>query len=217
MGAADDVTRTNDSSGDDFLTYLTGGGKMIQPLVLVDSDGNELKGQAAMASSLPTVIASDQTDVPVATPGKGFEMTPTLDTGAYAVGDVLFATVTLTDAVRANGGTAALHSISVLDKGKVSGDFDLILLASNVNVGAANAALSMSDAEAVDVLHYIQIVGDDYIDIGDQTYVPLPNVGMGMMADSAVDNLYLAGVSQGTETYAADGLVIRLYFMQDHG
>lgn len=57
------VTREDDGSGDQILTYLAATGEEIQGLVIVNSDAVELIGQKAMAASLPVVMASDQADI----------------------------------------------------------------------------------------------------------------------------------------------------------
>ena len=62
------------------------------------------------------------------------EVTLTLDTGAYADGDVMAATQEVANAVRQKGGRAVLQSVVVLDKDDQGKDFDLLILRTNVSI-----------------------------------------------------------------------------------
>lgn len=64
------VTRTDDGSGDQILTYEATTGEEVQGIVLTDSEAVELKGQATMAASLPVVMASDQNDLKITMDGE---------------------------------------------------------------------------------------------------------------------------------------------------
>ena len=74
MGSSSYVTREDDGSGDKILTWLTGASEEIQGMVLTDSDGNELKGQATMAASIPVVMASNQTDIKITLDGEDVDV-----------------------------------------------------------------------------------------------------------------------------------------------
>ena len=64
------------------------------------------------------------------------EVTLTLDTGAYADGDVLAQTQTISG-VYLNGGYNILQSIALLDQSDQAGALDLVFFRSNQALGAA--------------------------------------------------------------------------------
>jgi hypothetical protein len=74
MGTKSYVTREDDGSGDQILTWQAGTGEEIQGVVLTDSDAGELKGQKVMASSVPVVMASDQSDIPITLDGEDVDV-----------------------------------------------------------------------------------------------------------------------------------------------
>ncbi len=181
------------------------------------------------ATSLPTAVASgDRVDayfdengrlhiVADSSESRGdvLDLAPPLDAGvAYASGDVLFIPVLFGHIARANGLAAALHSVLVVDVDGNAGALDLFFLRTVQNVGAINDALALSDAEAVELLGWIEIVAADYKDHGDQKAVfKTPqstgwNVGLLEPAVASQD-IYVFGVSRDTKTYTASALKLK--------
>lgn len=143
------------------------------------------------------------------------DVTPTLDTSAYASGDVLFVSTVCTSLMRVNDGLALLKSVQVIDKGDQGAAFDLYFFSSNVTTGAVNGAPSISDADLATCLGYVSIATGDYKDLGGARIATKNVLDMMLKAASGTKNIYIAGVNgSGTPTYAASDLVIRLGVIQ---
>lgn len=137
---------------------------------------------------------------------------PTLDTNAYASGDLLFDSAEVANAVRANGGYAILQSVTVLDKADQGVAFTLLIADAATDFGAANSAPDPDDTEAATVLGWIPIAAADYVDLGASKVACVRNLGLTLKAGAATTSLYIAGINgTGTPTYGAAGdLVIKL-------
>lgn len=143
------------------------------------------------------------------------DVTPTLDTAAYASGDVLFASTVCTNLLRVNDGLGLLKSVQVIDKDDQGAAFDLYFFSSNVTTGAFNAAPTISDADLATCLGYVSIATGDYKDLGGARIATKNVLDMILKAASGTKNIYIAAVNgSGTPTFTASGLVIRLGVIQ---
>jgi hypothetical protein len=141
-------------------------------------------------------------------------VTPTLDTNAYADGDVLFNPVEIANAVRNNGDSCILQSVHVLDKADQGVAFELVFLKAATNLGTINAAISITAANAEDIIgHYA--FSNSYIDLINSQILTDNGIGLMLEAGAATTSLYVAGISKGTGTYAADSLKITLGFLRN--
>jgi hypothetical protein len=216
---ADDVTLPG--TGTIIKTIEKTGAEHVQ-LVALDmgpttTSSPVVAGQAAMAASFPVVIASNQSalDVTVNAPDIVVTMTPTLDTSAYAAGDLLFNSTTIPNAVRANGGTAILQSMTLLDKGDQGAAMTLIFANAATDFGTFNSAPNPDDAESETVIGVVRVAEADYIDLGSNRVATLGNLGLLLKAGAATTSLYVAGVnSTGTPTYSASDLVFQFGFLR---
>lgn len=139
-----------------------------------------------------------------------------LDTAAYASGDVLAETQELPGALRVANGTGILQSLIITDKDDQGAAFDLYILAENVSMGTENSAPSISDANAVNILAIIQIGTGDYKDLGGVKVACLTNLGIPIKSATDTTSLYVAAVNgTGTPTYTVAGLVLRLGILRD--
>lgn len=184
-------------------------------------------GQGAMAASLPVAIASNQSAVAV-TPGATevhlgevggntaiIEVTLSLDTNIYASGDVLADTQEAATAVRVAAGKAILQSIVVVDKDDQGQAMDIVILETNVTLGVENAAVSISDANAVEICGIFNVSSGDYVDMGGVQVATLTNIGAVVQAGTASTSLYVGAISRGTGTYSASGVIVRLGLLRD--
>lgn len=148
----------------------------------------------------------------VATPGDVLTFTPTLDTSIYADGDTLFDTTALASMFRVNGGRALVQSVSVIDADDQGVAFDLFFLATNVAFGTANAAPSISDANALasNLRRVCRIDTADYIDVGGAKIASKDGIGAMIEAAAGVTGGYLTAVTRGAPTYTASGLQLRI-------
>lgn len=74
-------------------------------------------------------------------------VTPTLDTNAYAQGDVLFTATEIPNAVLGNGGCSILVAMYVLDLSDNSDDVVMVFTEGNTALGTINATANISDAD----------------------------------------------------------------------
>lgn len=160
--------------------------------------------------------ASSSNPVPITTRAKYVDVTLSLDTSAYADGDVLADTQEVTGALTANDGTGVIQSIQVLDENDQGVAMDLIFLDANVSLGTENSAPSITDANSRNILGRVQILAADYIDLGGAKMATVTGVGLGIKAGSGVDDIWVAAITRGgTPTYTASGVRLRIYIVGD--
>lgn len=141
-------------------------------------------------------------------------ITPTLDTNAYADGDVLFAPTEVKEAAQAAGGVTMLQSVTAIDASDQGAAFDLLFFnGASVSLGSLNAACSISDADALFHMGRVQILSSDYYDLGGCRVAGLNAIGRIMLPLPTSRSLYVAGISRGTGTYAASALTLRFGFV----
>ena len=142
------------------------------------------------------------------------EVVLTLDTDAYASGDVLADTQEIPDAFFRYG-TTILQSITVLDNDDQAGAFDLVFLRSNTSIGTENIALNIADGDADEILTVVEISASDYIDLANSQIAMknVSDVGLAIVMqpiNNTDTSLYVAAISRDTKTYSANGLKIKI-------
>lgn len=168
------------------------------------------------AAPLPvTSLATENVIGQVGAPGDLIDVTLTLDTLAYADGDVMADTQTITNAVRVNGGRAVLQSVNVIDEDDVGQTFDIVFLDTNNSLGTENAAPSISDANARTILGRVRIDTGDYIDLGGVRIATKTGIGLVLEATGATRDLYVGTIIRGAGTYSASGVRLRLGLLWD--
>lgn len=186
-------------------------------------------GQKAMAASMAVTIASDQSAITVSSSAAASElhlgevggntavvaMTFVLDTSIYASGDVLAATAVLTSALRKNDGTGILQSITLNDKDDQGIALYVVILDANNSIGAANAVVSISDANADSVLAIIPVEAADWIDLGGCRVAHIRNLGIPIKATSGAATIYVALITRGTPTHSVSGITGRFGILRD--
>ena len=144
-----------------------------------------------------------------------FEVTLSLDTNAYASGDVLADTQAMTACMRVNQGTAVIHSITLLDEDDQAQALDLLFLRTDVTIGTENSAVSVSDANAREIMGVVEVAAADYVDLVGSQIVTKTNVGIVVDAAAGADDLYVAAISRGTGTYTASGIRLMVGLLRD--
>ena len=138
-------------------------------------------------------------------------VTPTLDTAIYASGDSLHTTVmSFASAVRISGGSGRVRKLVVVDKAAQSAAGELWLFSATVTPAAANAAHSISDADAALCVGVIPF-GTYYASALNSVSVASPDLPI----TCAATTLFGIAVTRGTPTYAADSLVLTLLIDPD--
>lgn len=189
----------------------------------VDIVSSALPSGAATAANQATIITHvDGIETLLAAPitvrsySPVFDVTLSTDTSAYASGDVLADSQVLTNIMRANDSTGVLQSVTMLDKADQKVAMTLYFLSSNVAMGTENAAPSISDANSLFILGYVDIAASDWKDLGGTAVASIKGIGLGLAPASGTRNVYIAAVNgTGTPTFAADSLVARLTVLQD--
>jgi len=155
------------------------------------------------------------------------DVTITPDTSAYAVGDLMWKTIEIPDAVSIEGGTCIIQSVSCIGTstdGDETGAFDIIVTSdSHSHVNADPAIMSANDAMSACVSTISDIDGTlgiisitNMTDIGTKCMIGgKGNIGLVGKAESGSTSLYCWGISQGTDTWASPSLVLRFGIVKD--
>lgn len=133
-------------------------------------------------------------------------ITFSLDTNAYADGDVLAATQVLSACLRVNDGTGTIQDIMINDKDDQGEAFDVVIFNANSSLGTENAAVSISDADADTIQGIFSVFTTDYHDLGGCKVANVRNIGIAVKGASGTDDLYIGLVSRGDGTYSASGI-----------
>lgn len=145
------------------------------------------------------------------------DVTLSLDTAIYGSGDVLADTQIIANAMRVNNGTGVLQSITLIDQDDQKAALSIFLLSANVTMGVENAAPSISDTNALELLGPpIAFATNDYIDLGGVSMAGKDGIGKVVKPATGTRDLFVAVVNgTGTPTYSAAGIKLRLGFLQD--
>lgn len=142
-------------------------------------------------------------------------LTMSLDTNAYANGDVIAATQELPNAVKVIDGWGTIESLTVIDNDDQGQVFDVWVMDANVAMGTENSAPNISDADAVSILGRIPVAAADYIDLGGSKVASIRNIGLPIKPVDGGTSIYVAIVNgTGTPTYTAAGLKLRFGIVQ---
>jgi hypothetical protein len=145
-------------------------------------------------------------------PGIVVDVTPVCDTSAYTANDVLFPTTEVPNAVRVSGGKAILDSICLLDEDyQTAAVINLFFLRSNVALGTANAAISITDANARELQGWVQLLAADFADLTASRLACKRGVGL-IVQPTTGTSIWVAGQCAGTPTQTASGIKLRLGF-----
>lgn len=151
----------------------------------------------------------------VGTPAILVDVTPVCDTSIYAAGDTVFDKTVVTGALRINDGFGVLESLQVIDKDDQGAALDIYFFSSNITTfGTANAAPSISDADAATLLGIVSVATGDYKDLGGVKVASVKAINAILKAASGAKTIYVAATTSGTPTYTASGLVLRVGILQ---
>lgn len=144
------------------------------------------------------------------------EVILTLDTNIYATGDVLAATQDVGEVFRKNGGAGVIQSVAVIDLDDQAQAIDLIFLDLEGAIGTENAAVSIADNVADNILGIVSVAAADYVDMVNSQVATAVNVGIAVKAQSSSKHLYVAAVCRsGTPTHSAAGIVLKVGIVLD--
>lgn len=165
--------------------------------------------------SLPALPAGENHIGEVGLADDTITITCTLDTSAYASGDVLFDTQEIAGAVRVNGDTCILQSVHIIDIDDQGIELDLIFFNANTSLGTENSAPDIDDTEVLTTLGKVNVSGGDYIDLGANRIATVTGIGLVLEVGGATTSLYVAGITRGTPTHTANGVRIVFGFLRN--
>mgnify|MGYP001566570762 CR=1 FL=1 len=168
----------------------------------------------AAGSSSPVTVLNP---LPTGDVLQWIQVTPTLDTSAYASGDLLCDVTTITAAALGTGGAAELVSVILCDQDDQKVAMDLYISNLSTTWGTFNAAPTLADAGGLGIQAIIPIASGDWKDLGGVAVAqPRLAQSIGIVCEtSGSANLYMTLVNgAGTPTFTASGLKISFGFRQ---
>lgn len=144
-----------------------------------------------------------------------YDVTLSLNTSAYATGDLLADVQEMATFFRVNGGTAVIQSVTVIDKDDQGVALDLVFTDDSGTWGTENSAVSVTDAIADGVQGVVSVAAADYADMINSQIASKSSLGLVVKAPSESKSLYIVAVSRGAGTYTASGIVVRIGVMLD--
>lgn len=144
------------------------------------------------------------------------DVTLSLDTAIYASGDLLADAQVVTNAMRVVGGTGVLQSLALIDEDDQGVAMTVYIASGSGSFGTENAAPSITDALARNILGWVDVAATDWKDLGGVRVANLRGLGLMVKAAAASRDLYVAVVNgTGTPTFTASGVRLKLGFLQD--
>ncbi|HYE77987.1 MAG TPA: hypothetical protein VEI97_08380 [bacterium] len=144
------------------------------------------------------------------------QVTLSLDTSAYAAGDLVADAQAVANAGLANAGKLRLRSITVIDQDDQKANLDIYLCNLATSWGSENSAPTISDAVALGIQGVVSIAVADYKDLGGVSIAHKNTLDIPLECDTATTSLYVAVVAGATTTptYTASGVKITFGFEQ---
>jgi len=134
-------------------------------------------------------------------------ITPVCDTSAYTAGDVLFPTTAITIASGAQACRGTIRFAGVLDKDdQTAQTITLWFLRSNVALGTANSAISITDTNAEEIVGKCTVTTSDDLILSKFGQAD----GLAIPFNLSSGTLYVAATTAGTPTQIASGIVVRI-------
>lgn len=130
--------------------------------------------------------------------------TPTVDTNAYATGELIGGKLTFAGAVRGNVGTGYVIGVTIKDLSAQASDLDLVLFSSDptATTFTDQAAFDIADADVSKVLGVINFGSSARFAFADNGVKHVGSIVIPIRAASS-STIYGALVSRGTPTFAA--------------
>lgn len=149
-----------------------------------------------------------------------WDLTPAIDTNAYANGDVLGALMMLSSVTNANGLGAFLHSITVIDRNATPQNTAMSFVFFSEEPTAStftnNAAVVIAAADEGKILGVVPIAEADYFPVGAATSVASARgVGLSLQCGDGGNDIWVAAIANEAGTYgAATDLIFRFGMQQ---
>ena len=147
------------------------------------------------------------------------EVTPTINTAEYAVGDCLFVSTEIPNFFRGSNDAAEIKSLTIIDRTVDAPAMYVYLTTNSTTLGALNATADGADAVVDDVQCIIPVVAADFLGGADFT----DTCGVACITDPAHDgigcivssngssSLYICAIlAAGVETFAVGDLTFKI-------
>ncbi|MEO0797423.1 MAG: hypothetical protein AAFX93_19905 [Verrucomicrobiota bacterium] len=145
------------------------------------------------------------------------EHTPTCSTSATSAGDILADTEPVSGVWPysiSNPVNGVISSLALLDKNDHGANLDVVLLKSPASMGAENAAVSIDDVSAEQIIGVIPVRSADYTDFVN-SQVATPQFNPIPLKIDAGERLNVAIIDRsGTNTFTASGLKLHFGIVQ---
>jgi len=140
------------------------------------------------------------------------DLTLSLDTDAYAQGDVLADRQELANVVGVSGGCGLIQSVLLTDYDDNARAITLVFLDADVPIGTENAAVSISDANAAKIIGKVQILAADYEDMINSQFAQVLNIGLPFKCADGSKSIYVAAIYKDAtgDTYTASGIELKI-------
>ena len=147
------------------------------------------------------------------------EVTPTIDTDEYAVGDCIFISTEIPDFFQNTNSSAEIKSVTIIDRSSDEPDMAIYLTTNSTTLGAINATADGADAVTDDIQCIIPVVTADYLGGGDYTdtssvacITDPANDGIGCIVSSnGSSSIYICAIlAQAAETFAVGDLTFKI-------
>jgi hypothetical protein len=140
------------------------------------------------------------------------QVTPVCAAATYDAADVLFDVTEVAGAVRVSGGKSVLESVVVLDEDdNTAAAMTLFIMAATGTLGTANAAVSITDANARNILGVIPVGSGFFVDLIACRVACVKNIGL-VVQPTTGTSVWVAAATAGTPTQTASGIKVRLGF-----
>ena len=147
------------------------------------------------------------------------EVTPTINTVEYDVGDCIFVSTEIENFFRDKNDVAQIKSVTIIDRSSDEPDMAIYLTTNSTTLGAINATADGADTVVDDVQCIIPVVTADYLGGANHT----DNASIACITDPANDgigcivksdnsrSLYICAIlQQAAETFAVGDLTFKI-------
>ena len=147
------------------------------------------------------------------------EVTPTINTDEYAIGDCLFISTEISGFFRGTNDAAEIKSLTIIDRSSEEPDMAVYLTTNSTTLGAINATANGADAVTDDIQCIIPVVTADYL--GGANYTDTSSIacltdpandGIGCIVKaSGSRSIYICAIlQQAVETFAVGDLTFKI-------
>jgi hypothetical protein len=140
------------------------------------------------------------------------DLTLSLNTNAYAQDDVLADRQELANVVGIPGGCGVIQSLVLTDYDDNGRAITIILLDADVTIGTENSAVSITDANAAQILGKVEIAASDYEDMINSQFAQVLNIGLPFKCADGSTSIYVAAIYRDAtgDTYTAAGIELKV-------